>query len=238
MIIKPTYTMSRSDMAIQTMFNLMGWQRTTDVSDADLVVFPGGADVNPFLYGEKRHPTTQIDYFSDMQDLACLKKCGDKQPKVGICRGGQFLNVMVGNGSLYQHVSDHAIALLHEMRLMNDIEGFSKSVDVTSTHHQMMIPGPGGDVLYAANLAMEKNRAEDVTKYTNEHRDNIWDDVEVILYEDRNCLCYQPHPEYTTKGNYYNREVFLGLIDRYFMEDGPQKVKMWENFYNIYPRPS
>ncbi len=235
--MKPTYTMSRPDMCIQQMFNLMGWQRTSDVSEADLVVFPGGADVNPFLYGEKRHPTTQIDYFSDMEDLKCLKQCSDKQPKVGICRGGQFLNVMVGNGSLYQHVTHHAIATLHEMRLGRPLDGFSKSVDVTSTHHQMMIPGPGGEVLYAANRSMEKNKAEETTRYVVEHRDNIWDDAEVILYEDRNCLCYQPHPEYTVKGNYYNREVFFGMIDRFMMDSEAQKVKMWENFYTHYARP-
>lgn len=234
--LKPTYAISRPDHLTQNMFNILGFMRTDDIGDADIVVFPGGADVNPFLYGEKRHSTTQIDYYSDMEDISILKKCTDRQAKVGICRGAQFLNVMVGNGKMYQHVTDHAVYGLHTMKLCRPLKGFCEEVEVTSTHHQMMIPGPGGDVLYAANRAMLKCTDEDETRYQEATRAGIYDDTEVVLYNDRQTLCYQPHPEYLDKGNYFNRECFWGLIAENLLEDHVAK-EMWSKFYQLYQRP-
>ena len=234
--VKPTYFMSRPDHLVSNMFNMCNFQRVNDVGDADIVVFGGGADVNPFLYGANRHPTTQVDYFSDMQDLQTLKKVGDYQAKVGICRGAQFLNCIIGNGRLYQHVTNHAIAGYHEMKLANQLKGFAEEVSVTSTHHQMMIPGNGAEVIYCANLAMEKFTDTNHTKYSENNRKNTYDDVEVVYYADRSTLCYQPHPEYLNKDNYDNREVFIGLVCEYLIDEADTKG-VWEKFYSNYQRP-
>ncbi len=236
--VKPTFFMARNDNLVSNMFNMCNFQRVLDVGDADVVVFPGGADVNPFLYGAKRHPTTQVDYNLDMRDLQVLKNIGDYQSKVGICRGGQFLNCVVGNGRLYQHVTDHAIYGMHDMHRTHDrYKNYSEIVGVTSTHHQMMIPGQGAEVIYCANLAKSKETDDEKKVYTDANRANVYDDVEVVFYPDRQTLCYQPHPEYLNDpGNYFNREVFIGLVADLLL-DGDCAEGVWEKFYDHYQRP-
>jgi len=66
------------------------------------VVFTGGADVSPFMYGEKKLSVTCNDEHRDEQEKLFFERY-TKVPKVGICRGGQFLNVMNG-GKMWQHV--------------------------------------------------------------------------------------------------------------------------------------
>lgn len=233
---KPTYFMSRFDALTQNMFNATGFQRVADIGDADVVIFPGGYDVNPFLYGAKRHPTTQVDYFTDMEDLKVLKQIGDYQAKLGICRGAQFLNCLVGNGKLYQHVTDHAIGGYHTMYASAKVKGFAEEVEVTSTHHQMMIPGQGAEVIYCANISMSKATDEKETIYSKDTRAKVFDDVEVVYYPDRTTLCYQPHPEYLGKANYFNREVFFGLVCENLL-DGNLAEDVWERFYDQNERP-
>lgn len=231
---KPSFFISRMDYALSNFLVLCGFRRVNEIRDADVVVFGGGADINPFLYGENRNRGTVVSYECDITDIKNLKLCGDFQSKVGICRGAQFLNVMVGGGKLYQHVSNHSLSGTHQMKLMQTkgYEHYSPLVDVTSTHHQMMIPGDNGEVVYAANIALEKCTDSSVQNYTEAGRVQIYDDPEVIRYYDRSTLCYQPHPEYDGKHNRDNKEVFLALllescIDKKFHGD------CWEAAYAL-----
>ena len=65
---------------------------------------------------------------------------------------------------------------------------------VTSTHHQMMIPSKEGIVLMTASEALEKH-APSYSKMGRNPKDDP--DVEAVFYDDTNCLCYQPHPEFS-----------------------------------------
>ena len=54
----------------------------------DLVVFTGGEDVTPQLYGHEAHPTTFNSVFRDQQEATVFEKCVlHSIPMVGICRG-------------------------------------------------------------------------------------------------------------------------------------------------------
>jgi putative glutamine amidotransferase len=73
----------------------------------DGIVFPGGLDVDPSLYGEAPHPLTEVNRDLDRLELGVARWAIQAEvPTLGICRGQQLLNVALG-GSLIQHLDDH-----------------------------------------------------------------------------------------------------------------------------------
>src|SRR5690606_10736450 len=110
----------------------------------DLVCFTGGEDVSPRLYMRHPHRLTQFSPNRDLQEIGIYlwaKRNGI--PCVGICRGGQFLNVMNG-GEMLQHIEEGHHTQNH---LIVPVSGDAPTIMATSTHHQMMIPHEDGGVL-------------------------------------------------------------------------------------------
>jgi putative glutamine amidotransferase len=79
----------------------------TDALDGlDGIVFTGGSDVDPALYGETPHPTAYIKPERDAAELLFLRAAVDADlPVLGICRGMQLMTVVYG-GRLHQHLPD------------------------------------------------------------------------------------------------------------------------------------
>ena len=78
-----------------------------DVKKYDALILPGGGDINPKRYHEKKHGSKWINDKRDTVQLRALKafeKAG--KPVLGICRGMQLINVYFG-GSLKQNISGH-----------------------------------------------------------------------------------------------------------------------------------
>jgi len=169
---------------IAEMFERNGWEVVSDIREADLLQFTGGADVSPGLYGHV-NIASQTNYVRDNLEQSIFKQYGDKK-MAGICRGGQFLNVMCG-GTMYQDQDGHPYGA-HVMHVSVDDYG---PYTVTSTHHQVMRAGPNGEVIgwakYPAYLVSDDG--------TGNARRKLHDiTTEVVLYPGR--LCFQPHPEY------------------------------------------
>ncbi|WP_240984632.1 gamma-glutamyl-gamma-aminobutyrate hydrolase family protein [Acididesulfobacillus acetoxydans] len=76
------------------------------IERVDGVIFTGGLDIHPQLYGEGLHPKIGELYpFRDRLELAAARYAMDlDKPVIGICRGCQILNVAQG-GSLYQDIN-------------------------------------------------------------------------------------------------------------------------------------
>lgn len=128
----------------------------------DGVLLPGGADVDPALYGETPHAKTYgIDAPRDAVELTLARwTVADDRPLLGICRGHQVINVALG-GSLVQDIPsqvtttlthDQADELprtnrLHEVAIdptsrLAAILGTTR-VQVNSLHHQAVAqPAP------------------------------------------------------------------------------------------------
>ena len=186
------------------LFEQMG-HTITSLGNAQLVVFTGGADVTPSLYGDFAHPWTGNHWERDVSEGAIFKTCHDAGiPMVGICRGAQFLNVMSG-GRMYQHVEKHT----RSHSLTDVVTG--EVVYVSSTHHQMMMPSPDALLVAAAYLHGEREW------YDGEvgRKDVSKEDIEVVFYKHTKCLCFQPHPEFDSPEYVGMRQYFQSLLKRY-----------------------
>lgn len=73
----------------------------------DGLVFPGGSDLEPELYGQEPHPETYgVVPERDRAELALLTGALDRDlPVLAICRGSQVLNIARG-GDLVQHLPE------------------------------------------------------------------------------------------------------------------------------------
>jgi len=116
----------------------------------DGIVFSGGADVDPSIYGAEPHPETDAPQARrDAGELALLRSALERDmPVLAVCRGVQLLNVVRG-GDLVQHLpeeigndahketpgtfSEHPVEVKEDSRLASVIGSRS---EVTSHHHQ------------------------------------------------------------------------------------------------------
>jgi len=153
--------------------------------EADLVVFGGGADVNPVLYGESRHSSTKIDRERDESDILLYEECLAKGiPMFGVCRGAQFLHVMNG-GKLYQDVAWH-----NSSHAMTEPQT-GKTFTVSSVHHQMCKENEKMEVLGYCSGLSEHRALSDKVAETGKIKE-----VEAFFYRDTGCFGVQGHPEY------------------------------------------
>lgn len=70
--------------------NYANWLHNVKLTDnpkrADVLLFAGGEDVDPKLYGQKEGKFTYCNYQRDNYEVAIFKENPDKF-KLGICRG-------------------------------------------------------------------------------------------------------------------------------------------------------
>lgn len=167
-----------------------GAELTDKLADADIVLFTGGEDVTPKLYGCRKDPSTYCNPSRDAEEAKVFSKIKPEQLAIGICRGSQFLCAM-NKGLLVQDCSNHAIGRTHEITNGNVV------YEITSTHHQMQypynLPTKDYDLLFWANLSSYYNGDKiEISKIRNNG------EPEIVLYHKENlpkCLAIQGHPE-------------------------------------------
>lgn len=201
--MKKFFIVGGFDAAYAAMFREFGMEITDQPGAADLAVFTGGADVSPHIYGAARHPSTGCDPRRDEKEGEAFDEFAMLGvPMVGICRGGQFLNVMNG-GAMYQHVTNHVGSHMITDLLTGD------NIYASSTHHQMMMPSENA-VLVACSAQGGTREWYEGKQFK---QDVCKQDYEVVLYEETQCLCFQPHPEFS--GYKECRAYLHTLLQRY-----------------------
>jgi putative glutamine amidotransferase len=82
-----------------------GIQETLDAVDG--LLFSGGSDLDPELYGQEAHSeTNDVVPARDSAELALMRAALERDmPVLAVCRGSQVLNVSLG-GDLVQHLPD------------------------------------------------------------------------------------------------------------------------------------
>lgn len=166
----------------ESMFEEQGWLVTREIFKAHAVCFVGGADVTPSMYMEQNTHSGNSETIDCASVGLWVQARSNNLLNVGICRGGQFLNVMEG-GKMYQHIDGHGLWGTHPL----EYEG--QTYNVTSTHHQEMIPHISCENYYRAP-------------------DGV---VEAVIYD--KSFCFQPHPEYS--GADETRKLFFKMLEDY-----------------------
>ena len=188
----------------EEMFWRYGWKVTPTPIDSDFLCLLGGGDISPALYGEKALKSTSYHNSTDEYDLALIDLYKDR-PKLGICRGGQLLNVVSG-GKMWQHVNRHGGKHIAFDKAAN------RTFEVSSIHHQEMIPGDNAEILAVAYQATEKLGFERQIHAKTEGK-VIGEDIEALYYDNTKSFCYQPHPEI---GPQSCTNYFFEVIDRVY----------------------
>ncbi len=177
-----------------------------DPLEADFVIFTGGMDVNPELYGENCLKDTYFDLERDDADTALYALCRDQGiPMVGICRGAQFLWVMKG-GKLFQDVDNHNEGE-HEIFVFSE----TKKYRASSVHHQMVRPENIAGMKLLANTCISRKR-ESASIVSS----GPTNDFEIYAFPDDCILGFQGHPEYQGFPNY--SELCIRIINQYIYQ--------------------
>lgn len=204
---------------VRQMFVKHDWEIVKDINEADVVCFVGGEDVDPALYNQAQHRSAFINKARDTYETEIYTEAFNLGiPMVGICRGGQFLNVMNG-GKLWQDVDGHGRGSHNAF-----IPGDTTPLLVTSSHHQMMIVNERVDykILLRAGESNRRCRMSDIDSATKHEtitypKKEACSDIEAVFYEQTRCLCFQPHPEYS--GAVVTAELFFDFIDEHLLGD-------------------
>jgi putative glutamine amidotransferase len=108
----------------------------------DGVLFTGGGDVRPQVYGSQDHP--KVSWIDDDRDrieldlFRLLLAAG--KPFLGICRGIQLINVALG-GTLYEDILDQRPGALKHDRSRNARNYLAHAVELTETSRLSCILG-------------------------------------------------------------------------------------------------
>ena len=163
---------------------------TKALPEVDGLLLPGGWDVDPSFYGERRD-----------------EKVGETDPELdetelGICRGQQVINVAMG-GSLVQHLEAHDVRAQGRRHLAHTIEVDPSSelgraagehkLRVNSLHHQA--------IRELATGLQETAHGEDGT-------------VEGVESGDGLIVAVQCHPEELTTDLPWARKLFERFVAR------------------------
>ena len=124
-----------------------------ELATCNALLFPGGGDINPALYGSSNLGSQNIDTELDLLQLRALEQALKANlPILGICKGMQLINIGLG-GTLIQHldtVSLHTCTkedVYHSSITTEDsflFPLYGASFGVNSRHHQAVDkPGNG-----------------------------------------------------------------------------------------------
>jgi putative glutamine amidotransferase len=123
----------------------------------DGVMLLGGADIDPFYYGEGRGYAKKIDNRRDLVEWMLIRRAMTRQiPIMGICRGMQMIAVAHGAG-LYQDMVAQKVTnnhpSSHEIGVTGKLADCIPTTKVNSYHHQAVRKAPDGFKVLARNTA-------------------------------------------------------------------------------------
>lgn len=160
--------------------------------DFKVVLFTGGADINPVHYGDTS--PKNICYCNPRRDIEEIKvaKLASKMGilMTGICRGLQLLNVFAG-GTMMHDLKGHGFGD-HEMTTLA-----GKTITVNSLHHQMILP-PVGAAIVTGWTPKRLSPLYSFKSYigaNDEYVDYTGVEVEASIYPAIRALGVQYHPE-------------------------------------------
>ena len=157
-------------------------EREEQIKDCDLIIFSGGADIDPRIYNEE-NTMSGLNPQRDKYELRILNIAERQNVKfLGVCRGHQMLNAYFG-GKLIQHInpahpSNHELTIISRDAFEPDI--FPDGVN--SLHHQGVIrEGMGFKILTMAGNVIESTISDRVLS-VQYHPEFLHDDYAVPFF--------------------------------------------------------
>jgi hypothetical protein len=172
-----------------------------------LMVFSGGEDVHPTLYGgEDQIGCCFTNIKRDVLEKSIFEFCKDHNIKMtGICRGFQFLNVMAG-GFMYQHLERHSLFRMHDCYFPHT----NKVMRVTSTHHQLVgLPDSAFPIAWSYPKRSDFYVGPDGDFVDPEKEPEY--EIEAAIFPEINAMGVQYHPE-VMKSKYDGRKHYEAMI--------------------------
>lgn len=182
------------------------------ISIVDGLLLTGGEDVSPKFYNEE--PRMVIGPTSperDQSEILLLKEAlKQHKPILGICRGMQLINVVLG-GSLYQDLSENKQITLQHVQKTKPHHP-THSITVKEGSHIAQIY-QSGDYVNSFHHQVLKEIASGLT-VTAWSQDNVVEAVE--LFEDfQSLIGLQWHPELNAlRNNEQSFAIFADLVQR------------------------
>ncbi len=181
------------------------------VDEIDGLLLTGGGDVDPSVYGERRHPTVRdAEPGRDTFELAITRRAMERDvPVLAICRGAQVLNVAAG-GSLVQDIPSEVDTML--THTLEQPDGVAHGVRVTKGSQLERALGPMLDESRRCRVNSRHHQAVgrvgDSLEVSARSEDGV---VEAIERPDAAyCLGIQWHPE-----NFWRTGEFRPLFDSF-----------------------
>jgi putative glutamine amidotransferase len=152
------------------------------------ILIPGGGDVDPARYGQPNTASDGIDVATDALDTLLIQKAlADHKPLLGICRGIQIINVVMG-GTLVQDLPSQRDASINH-NVKSPLQGHSVHIESTRRLAQILGPHP------------------EVNTYHHQGIDRLAEGLKAIAWSDdglieaveaEHLLAVQWHPERMT----------------------------------------
>jgi gamma-glutamyl-gamma-aminobutyrate hydrolase PuuD len=183
------------------MWRHKGYPLVDNLMDADIICYTGGEDISPALYKERKLEYTYPNIFRDNQDRQCYHNTVGNAYQVGLCRGGQLLNVL-NDGRLWQDVDGHHFGTHPVYDVKTNVWK-----NVNTLHHQGIRPTIDATILTWAQVSSTKIADKetwsrgDIKIPHKSNSDSVVNvnevDIEACWYEKTGSLCVQWHPEFS-----------------------------------------
>ena len=179
------------------------------VGRIDGIMFTGGEDYDPALFGEERIPELgTVNGFRDTSDFAYARMAlKQRKPILGICRGEQLLNIVLG-GTLYQDLPSQTGKTSHSQNGSGKKPCHGMTIDRNSILHKII--GRDSVIVNTSHHQAVKQLGEGL-RVTAVSDDGV---VEAFESTDRKMkvLAVQFHPERLRKEDSIWTGIFRWLV--------------------------
>lgn len=178
------------------------------VTKLDGVIFSGGTDIHPELYGgQADHPNlNKPDKERDRFEFGLMQAAlGQSKPILAICRGVQVLNVALG-GTLIEHLPEHLADDPH--RGDDGLWGAHEIVISAKSRLGRIVKLPQVSIVSAHHQALKT--VADGLNIVARSGDAVVEAVELLSHPW--CIGLQWHPEESAHGDQSQQNIFDALV--------------------------
>ncbi len=205
---KSKYISALKREGVQILEVVLGMDLKEVVQKCDGLLLPGGADIDPGIYGQTRSEACgEINPVRDELDFPVLREFLDAgKPVFGVCRGMQVLNVALG-GTMHQDIKTTQKEKHADFK--NRVRGNHQVTITPGTRLDSLLPGGRCKVNSLHHQAADRIGQGLVVAAMSD--DGYVEALE--LPEHRFCLAVQWHPEHMAAKSKGQQGLFHAFVE-------------------------